>query len=155
MSSRLPLIAALVAGLTACSDLMEDGYTTWADAERAGAIDRGWVPAFVPKTARDIRDVHNIDTNAQILEFTALPSAIHTMVGDLQPASARDGAEVTRLAQQLGFRDVSSAAYIVCSRPLNGILFVDRESGRTVYKTPVDWADDDCSHTRRQSSSSS
>jgi len=46
-------------------------YKTFAEAQADGAIERGWLPTFLPASATDIRDVHNIDTNARWLAFHA------------------------------------------------------------------------------------
>lgn len=136
--------AGLLLSLVACSDQMKENYATLADAERAGAIERGWVPAFVPASAHAIRDIHNLDTNAQTLAFTARPSDVQAMVAGLRSVSAEDKAAAAELSKDLGLADLSEA-YVVCSEPLNGALVVDRESGQAVYRAPVEWAEDDCS----------
>jgi hypothetical protein len=59
-------IIALAGG---CSEMVESSYATYADAERAGAVGRGWVPAFVPRSATAIREAHDLDTNDQWLRF--------------------------------------------------------------------------------------
>ena len=141
---------SLVLSLGACSDVMEEHFATWADADRAGAVERGWVPAFVPKSATNISETHNIDTNAQTLEFTARGSDVQGMVAGLRLVSAEDQSAAAELADDVGIGG-NSETYVVCSRPLNfvskplnGALLVRRESGRVVYKTPVEWVDDDC-----------
>ena len=136
--------AGLLLSLVACSDVMDESYASWPDAERAGAIRRGWVPAFVPASAHDIRDIHNLDTNAQTLEFSTNPSDVQAMVAGLRSVSAKDRSAAAELSRDLGLAG-SSKAYVVCSEPLNGTLLVNHESGRAVYRTPVEWADDDCS----------
>ena len=134
----------LLLSLFACSDVKEESYASWADAERAGAIERGWVPAFVPPNARGIRDIHDLDTNAQTLEFTIRPSDVQAMVTELRSVSVDDKKAAAELSRDLRLAGAPEA-YIVCSKPLNGTLIVIRESGRSIYKTPVAWADDDCS----------
>ncbi|MGI8610945.1 MAG: hypothetical protein ACR2KH_01520 [Sphingomicrobium sp.] len=140
-------MASLLVPLAACTEEMEESYSTWADAQRVGAIERGWVPAFVPKSARNIRDIHNLDTNAQILEFTAPRSDVPVMVRGLRAIPAEDMMAAAKLSKELGLKSVSQGveAYVVCAEPLDGVLLVDRQSGRTVYKTPVDWAENNCS----------
>ncbi|MCD4754147.1 MAG: hypothetical protein K8R40_13840 [Anaerolineaceae bacterium] len=51
------------------SDYEEYTYKTYADALSAGAIDRGWIPDFIPETAKDIHLGYNIDTNDIALTF--------------------------------------------------------------------------------------
>ena len=47
--------------LIACQDLevVTNTYNTLADARSSGAIERGWIPAFVPAGAHDIREAHD------------------------------------------------------------------------------------------------
>ena len=141
---------SLVLSLGGCSDVMEEHFATWAVAERAGAVEQGWIPAFVPRSATNIRETHNIDTNAQTLEFNARGSDVQGMVSGLRLVSAKDQGAAAELAEDVGIGN-NSEAYVVCSKPLNmvseplhGALIVNRGSGRVVYKTPVEWVIDDC-----------
>lgn len=136
--------AALSFLLISCSEELEESYASFAEAENDGAVKRGWVPAFVPKSARDIHDTHNLDTNAQTLEFRANPSDVHAMVAGLRPILPDDKSAAAELIKDFQLGE-PSAAYIVCSGPLNGALIVNRKSGHAVYMTTINWADDDCS----------
>lgn len=138
------LIAILLLSLAACSEQVEETYPTWAEAQRAGAVERGWIPTFVPQTAREIRDSHDLDSNRQTLFFVARPADVEAMVADFPSVSVANQAAVSDLSREHGFAPASDA-YMVCARPLNGALLVDRESGRAVYTTDVKWADEECS----------
>jgi hypothetical protein len=50
-------------------DNEEVSYASYADALKDGAVKRGWVHDFVPSSAVDIRESHNLDTNEQWLTF--------------------------------------------------------------------------------------
>jgi hypothetical protein len=63
------LLTVLLASGGGCSEVVGASYATYADAERAGAVARGWLPSFMPRSATDIREVHDLDTNAQWLRF--------------------------------------------------------------------------------------
>ena len=63
------LLLALLVGASGCSEVMGASYATYGDAERAGAVARGWIPSFVPRSATDIREVHDLDTSEQWLRF--------------------------------------------------------------------------------------
>jgi hypothetical protein len=141
---RSMTIAALLLSMGGCSEQMGETYSTYADAQRAGAIERGWIPTFVPLSARDITDSHNLDTNAQTLQFTVPPSAVGKMVARLRAVAGNDQSAAAELFRKHSL-GVLSKAYVICSEPRNGALAVDRESGRSVYDTTVRWADDDCS----------
>jgi hypothetical protein len=46
-----------------CDDDFEESYATAGDARKAGAVDRGWIPAVIPASATNLRERHNVDTN--------------------------------------------------------------------------------------------
>ena len=68
---------ALVLYLT---ELQVAEYRTLAQAQAEGATERGWLPAFLPSSAVDIREVHDLDTNAQWLTFQAPPDDLRPIV---------------------------------------------------------------------------
>jgi hypothetical protein len=135
---------ALLLSLGACGEQIEQSYATWSEAQSAGAVERGWIPSLVPETAQNIRDSHNLDTNAQRLEFTVPPSDVPAMVGGLRRVSADDKSAAAELSRELRF-SAASEAYVVCSRILSGVLVVDQATGKAVYDTSIRWAEDDCS----------
>lgn len=139
---KTTICASLILSLVACGEDKEARYGTWDEAEKAGAIERGWVPHFIPKSARNIRDVHNLDTNAQMLRFNVSPADVQTMLAGLPPISANDEAVAADMARGLGVPG-GLAPRLVCHGPLNGALFVS-QTGLAVFKTPVSWANDDC-----------
>lgn len=55
-------------------ETQESSYATAALAREAGAVRRGWLPEFLPPSATDIREHHNLDTNAVILRFSFDPA---------------------------------------------------------------------------------
>ncbi len=50
-------------------DIRESQYPTMAQAREDQAIQHGWLPEFLPPSATDIRERHDLDTNAVILRF--------------------------------------------------------------------------------------
>lgn len=66
------ILVASVVLVYACTNL-ETPQTTFDNFENAvkqGAVGSGkWLPNWLPKTATDIREAHNIDTNFVWLEF--------------------------------------------------------------------------------------
>ncbi len=44
-------------------------FANLTEARDAGAIERGWIPSFMPASSEEIREVHDIDTNAQWMRF--------------------------------------------------------------------------------------
>jgi hypothetical protein len=61
-SSAVILILA-GALLAACRETYETTYRSMDDAQKAGALHQGWLPAFLPPGAAEIRERHDIDTN--------------------------------------------------------------------------------------------
>jgi hypothetical protein len=138
------LVALVLLSLSACSEQVEEAYPTWVEAHRVGAVERGWIPAFVPRSAREIRDSHDLDSNRQTLFFVARPSDVEAMVKSFPSVSVAHQAAASDLSSQHQLAPTSEA-YVVCAKPMNGALVVDRESGRAVYTTAVTWADEECS----------
>jgi hypothetical protein len=73
------LVATLFIGLTyvlvACrSDRRESFYPSLADAKKEGAIDRGWIPDFLPESSRAIHEVHDISPSTTWCAFEFLAS---------------------------------------------------------------------------------
>lgn len=65
---------------------MDASYATYADAEKGGAVTRGWVPNFVPQSATSIQEFHNLDTNVQLMTFRFDPSDLALMREKLTPS---------------------------------------------------------------------
>jgi hypothetical protein len=68
------LFTLLLTGLSACIpiDEVENSFDNYGQAEDAGIIESGWIPAWLPETAVDIQEKHNLDTNAGLLFFTTV-----------------------------------------------------------------------------------
>lgn len=71
------ILAVLLAG---CNENMRASYETYAEAEADGAISRGWIPAYVPPSATQIMEVHNLDVNTQRIRFNAPLADLQLMV---------------------------------------------------------------------------
>ncbi|HSD21922.1 MAG TPA: hypothetical protein VLC54_17860 [Anaeromyxobacter sp.] len=85
LAVRMMWIAGMAAVPTvfACSEQVEARYASYADAVHEGAVHRGWIPTYVPPSATEIVEVHNLDTNAQLLRFQAPPEALKAMTSRL------------------------------------------------------------------------
>jgi hypothetical protein len=56
--------------------LQTNFYPDRAAAEAAGAIERGWFPEWMPNTAKELREAHDIDTNRSMLALRYDPTEI-------------------------------------------------------------------------------
>jgi hypothetical protein len=141
------LMASLALSLAACGENKGATYSTWAEAKRAGAVERGWIPPFVPTSARGLDDRHNLDTNRQRLEFTVPAEDVGTMIKSITPRSDLTGDLAARALAEAG-QDVGKASEVetilMCTQDYSGILVANPHTGRAVYVSPVEWAQDRC-----------
>ncbi len=63
------LLAAVALSGLSCQERVESQYATAAAARAAGAVERGWLPSWLPPDAHEIRDVHDVDTNVVFATF--------------------------------------------------------------------------------------
>lgn len=82
---RILLLVLLV--LSACRDagVATDAFATFAEAEQAGAISRGVIPAILPKSAHDIREAHDLERNRRWGLFGFPTSDADALRAMLQP----------------------------------------------------------------------
>jgi hypothetical protein len=72
-SRQLLVILALsswAAGGCRDLDVVTASYATLAEAERAGAVARGWLPPGLPAGTHDIREAHGVDTGRRWALFS-------------------------------------------------------------------------------------
>ena len=55
--------------LVACSEQPYITYETAQEARLEGAIQRGWLPSWLPDDAYEIHENHNLDTNIRAFSF--------------------------------------------------------------------------------------
>lgn len=145
MRKWILLVAMALSG--GCSEVDEGRYASWADADRAGVVERGWIPPFVPQSARDIHDVHDLDTNRQRLSFTIDPTAVRPMVEGLAPSTRLTGIAARRTFEEIGWNEGQAAGaevYLHCARGYPGILAVDGRTGRAAFTSPAEWVEARC-----------
>jgi len=50
-------------------DNINTDFSNYEEMQSSGIIERGWVPAYLPKTSMNISEHHNIDTNKVAVSF--------------------------------------------------------------------------------------
>jgi hypothetical protein len=90
---RAHRVAALVWVFLACvlachDDRRESFYPSLADAKRDGAIDRGWIPDFLPESSRAIHELHDISPSTTWCAFEFLPADSQALRKSLKSAGA-------------------------------------------------------------------
>jgi hypothetical protein len=53
----------MLLALAGCGDVVTTRFATLADAKSQGAIERGWLPPWLPASARAIVERNNLDLN--------------------------------------------------------------------------------------------
>lgn len=138
---------AIALFLSGCGDLADERYGTWHEAERAGAVERGWVPPFVPTTARNLRSVHNLDLNSQRLTFRLLPGAVQPMIDDVVPLSRVNGDMLQKAITQAGWSQREGAtvvAYMMCTSKFSAVIVAEPDTGNVAYVSPAEWGRANC-----------
>ena len=69
-SSLFLFLTLLSSAVSGCVETTLDAsYPTMAEAISAGAVSRGWIPAWLPKHSTNLREVHDLDSNESALVF--------------------------------------------------------------------------------------
>lgn len=82
------VLFVLVAG--ACNEQQRATYATYADADHDKAAERGWIPRYLPRSATDIAEVHDLDLNTQRLRFRAPVADLRSMAAALRPVQTSE-----------------------------------------------------------------
>ncbi len=94
MISGMARIVGALAILSVCTlvachgDRRESFYPSLADAEKAGAIDRGWVPDFLPMSSHSIHEVHDPSPSTTWCAFEFPPGEPRSFRKHLDSAEA-------------------------------------------------------------------
>lgn len=68
--SQLILVMTLCLAVAGCFwENTDTSYDTAKEAISSGVLVKGWIPEWLPQDATDLREVHNIDSNAGELSF--------------------------------------------------------------------------------------
>jgi hypothetical protein len=78
------LAAVMVAAgvvLSGCRnvDVITESYATLAEAQAAGAVDRGWLPKGLPPDTRELRVAHDLDSNRRWGLFNFPPAEVDAL----------------------------------------------------------------------------
>lgn len=87
MRMSLSMLCLILLG-SGCTDRIESAYASMDEAVAAGAVERGWVPGFLPSSSTQIREIHDLDTNEVWLRFNYSREDHESFVGELSAASA-------------------------------------------------------------------
>lgn len=71
-------------------EVQESFWPTYEEAVADGLIQRGWAPAFLPQSASQIRERHDIDTNECWIHFQFDQADFRAMVSGLKEVPASE-----------------------------------------------------------------
>lgn len=131
-------IIVAVACLAGCDDSQRNSYATFADARESGAIDRGWVPTFLPQDATQIEEFHSVESDQSSVKFLARTDEflrnLSKIGADLkgQAAIEFDGARHFNVP-----RAATVTYFYACDEDGLGILAADSASKSFYYLAPV------------------
>ena len=87
------LCCALLVMLTSCERVRES-YDSYEAAASAGLFERGWLPAYIPRSSYAISTRHDLDTNKNQGEFHFDPADLPTFlreVGQVESGKSTEG----------------------------------------------------------------
>jgi hypothetical protein len=121
ISVLLLLVGGVICALKYVAALEQPSkfYSTYQDAKQDGAVTRGWIPSFVPTSAFQIHEKHDLDSNAHWLKFRFPPA---------------DGKAIVARATKLDRGQSRSPR----SRPNASWWQVEGNSRLEIYQLPVD-----------------
>jgi len=74
--------------MAGCADLVvKASFDSYVEAEDIGYVARGWIPEFVPETAGQIDEAHDLDTN----QYCARVALVDSNLGALHAELADEG----------------------------------------------------------------
>ena len=81
----LVLIVSWVVVSRVFNDRFESFYPSLAEADKDGAITRGWVPdEFLPRTSRSIHEVHDLSPSTEWCAFEFVPTDSQNIFANLK-----------------------------------------------------------------------
>lgn len=126
---------------------METYYPNYGAVMKAGEVGEGkWIPEFLPQSATDIREVHNIDTNEIWLSFHFNSQELTAMVSSCKEVSESDFHYPRKrigswwpqtLVRHLNGKIQSSAPYIYYLCNNDGLMAIDAENNNAYYWEPA------------------
>jgi hypothetical protein len=89
----ISIMVALALTASACRNLevLTETYPTLAEAQAAGAVDKGWLPRGLPPGTRELRVAHDLDSNRRWGLFNFPPTEAGALKALLASEISFDG----------------------------------------------------------------
>jgi hypothetical protein len=142
------LLAAVAggAGLTGCRnvDVITESYASLAEAQAAGAVDRGWLPKGLPPGTRELRVAHDLDSRRRWGLFNFPPAEGDTLRRQIGAELSFDGVSCrppgriewwpVLLREQLDHERIKATGLVGYAARENDLIFaVNWAQGRAYY----------------------
>lgn len=69
-------------------------FATYSEMEASGIIEAGWIPKIIPKSAFEISETHNMDTNIVRISFRFKPGDIGSAKNECRSTSTKNADQV-------------------------------------------------------------
>jgi hypothetical protein len=146
--ATLMLLAAVAggAGLTGCRniDVITESYASLAEAQAAGAVDRGWLPKGLPPGTRELRVAHDLDSHRRWGLFNFPPAEGDALRRQIDAELSFDGVSCrpprriewwpVLLRDQLEHQRIKATGLVGYTAKENDLIFaVNWAQGRAYY----------------------
>lgn len=117
-------------------DVVELKFATYQLAVEAGAVEKEWLPSFLPRSAKDIYSTSNLDSNTGLVRFSFGPE-FDKFIATQQTALPRTASSLGIRGHSEDFADVHELTYIpkisIDGEPYPGALLVNRKRRIALY----------------------
>jgi hypothetical protein len=124
------LAVVLLLGVScSAAETPEEAYNGYDEALADGAIERGWIPEWLPETAVDIREKHDLDSNTSILAFDSGESFV-------VPENCQAATETPKASLSASWWPDSEVSELPIYDCGDGLLAVEEAGVRVYYWRP-------------------
>jgi|GEM_PF-4692450 len=72
-----------IAALAGCSgETITNSFGDYSEMQASGIFEKGWLPSYLPKSARNIKESHNLDSNIVNATFVFNPIDVESAKGN-------------------------------------------------------------------------
>jgi hypothetical protein len=69
-----------VAALAGCSgETITNSFSNYSEMQSSGIFEKGWLPSYLPKSATNIKESHNLDSNIVNATFVFNPTDVESV----------------------------------------------------------------------------